>query len=168
MIAAISVPLTHGYSALVSPQDYDRVCMIHWRVKFSGGAPYAVAHVPGSGKRGRDMFMHRFILEAGPREIIDHRDGDGLNNTRENLRSATTQQNICNQQPHRDKKTSRLKGVYRLKGGKYRAQIMVQRRKINLGDFREENAAARAYDDAARLLHGDFARLNFPEGVTSA
>jgi len=109
--------------------------------------------------------MHRVILGAAdPAVKVDHRDGDGLNNRRSNLRKSTNAENIRNQAPHRDKKTSKLKGVcFYPKTGRYRAQIMADYRKVNLGSYATAEIAARVYDAAARELHGEFARVNFPQ-----
>lgn len=164
---AIVVVLNRGRHALVSYEDYERIAALHWSVKTDRwGCEYARAHVPGSGKRGKCITMHRFILDAKKGQIVDHRDGNGLNNTRQNLRLCTTAENIRNQKAHQTRKAhSRLKGVYRLPDGRWRAQIMVQYKKKNLGTFPDEIAAARAYDAAAKDLHGAFARLNFPEAA---
>lgn len=165
-ITVIPVMLTRGYHALVSVEDYERVSAIKWRACIDERSQivYARAHLPGSGKRGVDLIMHRFIMNAAPGQRIDHRDGDGLHNWRENLRPATNAQNVRNQRGHiTGKATSKFKGVYRLPSGLFRAQIMCQYRKINLGSFTTEQDAAMAYDANARKLHGEFARLNFAE-----
>lgn len=110
--------------------------------------------------------MHRIILarklgrELLPTEKVDHEDGNGLNNRRSNLRLATTTQNNRNRglQAHN---TSGFKGVNwdeRLQ--KYRAKITVNRKCIHLGMFDTAQEAADAYDGAACLCHGRFAKLN--------
>jgi hypothetical protein len=162
----IPVRLTRGYHALVSEQDYERVAAIKWRVKVDpDGRAYAVAHRPGSGKHGKSILMHRFVLGITDSNIkVDHANGLTLCNWRENLRPATNAENISNQRPHRDKRTSKLKGVcLNRRNGKFRAQIERHYHKINLGDFPTELDAARAYDAKARELFGPFARCNFPE-----
>lgn len=107
--------------------------------------------------------MHRVILgETNPEVCIDHQDGDGLNNRRCNLRRCTNEQNSRNQRAHRNKRTSAFKGVYRMADGQFRAHITVHYKKFNLGNYPTQEAAAEAYDKAARKLHGEFARLNKP------
>lgn len=103
--------------------------------------------------------MHALIT-GWPR--VDHRDGNGLNNQRTNLRQATALQNMWNR-----RKTaaaaSRYKGVTWYRPTKrWTAAIRVGGRVRYLGYFRDEQAAARAYDTAAREVHGEFACLNFP------
>jgi hypothetical protein len=162
--------MVRGGSVLLSLCDYDTVARLHWHAiadKF--GNSYARAHVPGSGKRGKTILMHRLIMGAGRGQIVDHQDGNGLNNSRENLRLCTTAENIRNQKPHRTgKHSSKLKGVTPTGRGTWRAQIMANYKKKNLGVFPTPEAAALAYDEAAAELHGEFARLNFPQKRTSS
>lgn len=161
---AITIRLTRGYVALVDLDDYEMLSRLKWRAKVEAdGRVYASAHLPRSGKRGKAVVMHRYILGVtDPLVKVDHRNGDGLNNTRDNLRICTNAQNVRNQRAHGDKKTSKLKGVSFIRSaGKYRAQIMVNYRKFNLGNFANEIDAAKAYDAAAREHFGEFARCNF-------
>lgn len=104
--------------------------------------------------------MHREIVASEGRFEVDHRDGDGLNNQRHNLRIATSSQNQGNQCKTQGR-TSRFKGVsWAKRHGKWVAQIQVKRRSKNLGYFRREEEAAAAYDQAALRFFGEFARLN--------
>jgi AP2 domain len=100
--------------------------------------------------------MHK-LLTGYPK--TDHRDGDGLNNQRYNLRETTDAQNGANTGP----RTGRYKGVHRYEGqGLWRAQIQVNGIKNHIGVYSSEESAARAYDQAALAIWGEFARLNFP------
>lgn len=106
--------------------------------------------------------LHQFLLGGG---YVDHADRDRLNNRRLNLRVSTHQQNTCNRTAVGG--TSRYKGVCQPTNEKcWRAAIGVKRRTIYLGSFKSEKEAALAYDDAARILHGEYAVLNFPEKVS--
>jgi len=106
--------------------------------------------------------MHHDVLKVGSNTQLDHRNGNGLDNRRRNLRRATPQQNSRNQKK-RTGCTSRYKGVrwfQRLL--KWHAYICVDYRQIHLGYFIEEKDAAKAYDRAAKRYFKGFARLNCP------
>jgi hypothetical protein len=99
------------------------------------------------------------VLPAGV--LVDHRDRNGLNNCRYNLRLATTSQNAHNQGARGG--SSQFKGVWwKPKVSRWRASITHERKKITIGHFVNEVDAARAYDAMALRLHGEFAVLNFP------
>jgi len=92
---------------------------------------------------------------------VDHTDGNGLNNCRANLRSATQSQNGMNRRKQGNK--SGYKGVSRAtNSNRWQARIRVNRKATHIGTFDTRIEAARAYDEAALVLHGEFARLNFP------
>lgn len=91
----------------------------------------------------------------------DHRNGDGLDNRRANLRAATDQDNLRNMRKHRG--SSRFKGVcWHCNDRCWNVKIRLGGRAVNLGAFADEVAAALAYDAAAREYFGEFAALNFP------
>lgn len=155
-----------GRVALIDDADYELVSRHQWHVvEFLRGqrgkhGPYAEAWIRRDGKQVR-VLMHRLLVDY--REV-DHADGDGLNNQRSNLRPITVHgQNQANSKPRRGY-TSQFKGVSWAAQGYWRADIMVKRHRANLGYFKNEEDAARAYDAAALAAWGEFARLNFPEG----
>jgi hypothetical protein len=95
--------------------------------------------------------------------LVDHRNTNGLDNRRSNLRLATYSQNNCNK-AKRKNTSSRYVGVcFNKQLKRWGAYIKPQGKKIFLGYFDNEIDAAHAYDAAARKYHGEFARLNFPE-----
>jgi hypothetical protein len=105
------------------------------------------------------VYMHRSVLRAPKGKLVDHRDMDGLNNLRSNLRIATQSENQRNRRssPH----TSRYKGVSIYRGNRWRAKIVLNGHQTHVGHFVDEVEAARAYDKKARELFGEFARTNF-------
>lgn len=119
--------------------------------------------------RGRMcMYMHRLIAGAGTDDEVDHTNLNGLDNRKENLRIATRSQNHANRRKLGKKgtATSQYKGVHWDKARQcWAAALTFQGRTVNLGRHANEADAARAYDTKARELWGEFARLNFEEGV---
>jgi hypothetical protein len=94
--------------------------------------------------------------------LVDHRNNDGLDNRRENLRLATPSQNSCNSRRDKSNTYSRFRGVsFSKRKQKWFAAIRANGRKLWLGYFNNELDAAKAYDNAARRYHKEFARLNF-------
>jgi len=150
-----------GFVALVDDDDFEKVADIHWypRVR-PNGLIYARGVI-----EGKIVFMHRFILDLkDPGIIVDHSDGNGLNNTRGNIRTCTTSQNAANRRPRRNT-SSQFKGVYwNSTLGIWQASIGIKaesgRKVITLGSFRSEEEAAKAYNQAAIHHFGEFARIN--------
>jgi hypothetical protein len=128
------------------------------RVKADSNSLYVVRRAGG-----KFQLLHRVILGLSDRRVMgDHRNGDTLDNRRENLRASTNQQNSQNGVTHSDS-TSKFKGVsWDKQRGKWAAGIGISGKRISLGRFDSEHDAARAYDAAALKNFGDFARLNFP------
>lgn len=147
------IPLTRGAFALVDEADYPTVAASTWTL--GPGGKYARRGMPGN----RSEWLHRVIAGAPIGVDVDHVDGDGLNNRRSNLRFASDSENLCNRGPNQGR---RFKGVLRRRD-KWRARIEKGDTREWLGTFETEEDAARAYDAAAKRLHGVFARLNFPE-----
>lgn len=109
----------------------------------------------------RNAHMHRIILQAAKGTLTDHRDRNGLNNQRANLRFCTSAQNAQNHGPHqRENKASPYKGVAQQRG-KWMAVCQASRIVHRRYGFATPEDAARAYDEMAQKLHGEFAYLNF-------
>ena len=154
------IPLTQGQYAIIDDEDYDRVAQYKWRAVWGGRCFYAVHMFWNKGKR-YEIRMHRFIMNAPKSILVDHRNYDGLDNRKENLRLCSHSQS----QYHRrscNKGTSRFKGVsLRKKNKKWQAQIKHNKKSIWIGEFIDEAEAAEAYDEKARELFGEFAHLNY-------
>lgn len=157
------IRLTQGYFAKVDQRDYEYLCRYKWCVNMTPNSKYARCTKFYKTGKSRTVMMHRLIMEPPRGYVVDHINGDGLDNRRANLRLATCAQNGRNRRKIK-KGISRYKGVgWEESTGKWRARIIINRKKISLGCYKDEIAAARAYDKAAKKYHGEFARLNFPE-----
>lgn len=108
----------------------------------------------------RQVYMHRLIVgRDADGKVVDHRSGDKLDNRRENLRACSLAENA--RSTRKREGAHPYKGVYfRPHMGKWRAQIRADRKIHRLGHFSSPEDAARAYNEAAARLHGEFARLN--------
>lgn len=149
------------YTVLVSEVDYERVSQIKWHIKVCDHTPYAYGTVIRNGKRQK-ISMHRFVMgTTDPSIFVDHWDGNGLNNTRENLREATVQQNNANRRVDCTNTTSQYKGVYLHKGrNRWRAVFKYEGKTYTAGFHACEHQAALAYNAKALEVAGPWAHLN--------
>lgn len=143
---------------IIDQEDYERVSRYRWNAVRSRHTWYA-RHDFGIHRKGgpRFMYLHRFLMDH-PDGLVDHRNRDGLDNRRENLRITDRYGNSRNVPPFRDG----LKGVMRERTGRWRAQISCHGITHHLGVYESEGLAGKAYDAAAREMFGEFAYLNFP------
>lgn len=153
------LPLSQGKFALVDDGDFNWLNQWKWTAKEGVHTWYAYRSV---WRPRINIQLHRFIMNAPAGIDVDHKNLDGLDNQRHNLRLATDLQNNTNR-IKRGGCSSRFKGVYYFaKRGKWIAQIRNTKGPRHLGCFVEEEDAARAYDAMAIELFGEFAVLNFP------
>lgn len=150
--------LPSGHVALIDTSDIPLVRPYVWYDYQERHTRYVFAQRKG----GARIQLHRLLLGNPPFEI-DHRNRNGLDNRRQNLRPATRTQNNANSQK-RAGTTSVFKGVCRHKSA-WVANAGGPGKKRYLGRFNSERDAALAYDRAAREIFGEFARLNFPDGA---
>ena len=144
--------------AIVSPDDAHVLAAHVWTLSATPGSDLAYAY----RKVGRaTTYLHREIVGAPVGKLVDHRNCNGLDDWRDNLRVTDSTGNCANQRKTRG--TSRFKGVYWNKqDAVWMARIKVNSRTVYLGSFAVEADAAHAYDEAATLFFGVMARLNFP------
>ena len=156
------IALTQGQYAIVDPDDFPRLAKHKWRICKTKGKNVLYAErsirLP-NGKYSR-ILMHRCLINVTEGYVIDHINGDGLDNRKANLRLATVAQNAWNAKKRNPR--SGYKGVWFAKEKRlWRAAIVCNRKRIHLGYFSDRTTAAKAYDTAAKKYHGEFAVLNF-------
>jgi hypothetical protein len=152
-------PLSKRAFAMVDDADFELVSQFKWYLKPAIKTSYAQRSMREPSGRFVAQSLHRFLLGVThPKVLVDHRDRDGLNNRRNNLRVATRSQNGANQ-AKRPGLSSTLKGVcWRKQNRKWHAQIAVNGKKLHLGYFADEKDAAAAYRAAATKHFGPFMR----------
>jgi len=157
------IQLTKGMVALVDDEDFERVNKFKWYTFQSHKVNYAVRDIH-IGKIKYRIRMHNLIMNYSPDDIlVDHKDGDGLNNQKYNLRFCTHSQNNMNKRPQIGG-SSKYKGVHFDRSrNKWTAQIWRNNVYFYIGRFKTEIEAAKAYNTKAIELFAEFARLNVIE-----
>jgi hypothetical protein len=155
------ISLSPGHVAIVDDIDFDRCAKIPWRLHRTNSGTYARCFsLPHRG-----LYLHHFICPPGNGQEVDHRDRDGLNNRRDNLRVCDSSKNKMNC-GKKSGCTSPYKGVYWDKArNKWSARAGTRKNLRVLGRFDSPLRAALAYDGAAREMFGEFAKLNFPRSL---
>lgn len=156
------IPLTRGKFATVDATDFAELSRHNWYAFHSKGIFYAARK---AGQYDIDyayrsvIFMHKQLLNTS--SLVDHKDRNGLNNARSNLRTATYSQNNANK-ISREGSSSRYLGVIWDKSRNlWQAKLTFQGVTHHLGRFEDEELAAKAYDQAALRFYGEFANMNF-------
>lgn len=153
------ITLTKGYEAVIDVCDAPLVGQYNWNANVDGGTVYAQrgAYADGVQKTTR---MHRVLMGEPEGMEVDHRDGNGLNNRRSNLRIATKAQNQQNKGMAK-RNSSGFKGVsWAKRERKWQAQIRLNNKNYTIGRYRTPEDAHAAYCEASTRLHGEFARHN--------
>lgn len=152
-----------GKEALVDDEDYEFI--------LSHGPWHTNESLPGKwyARSQSRVYMHRLLIPDSPQ--VDHKDGDGLNNCRHNLRRSNARLNQGNRQSLNTNNTSGYHGVHwDTVKQKWKAQIRYKRQTISLGYYHDPVDGAKAYDAAARRFFGEHACQNFgsSKGIASS
>lgn len=143
-----------GLETLVDEVDYYRFKDFSWCLR----GEYIVLNEKRGIKR-----LHRLIMGAEVGEVIDHKNGNKLDNRRNNLRKCTHQQNLWNSVISKSKKSSKYRGVFfRKDRNRFITRVILNNKIYRLGSFKNEIDAAIVYDSFAIKNYGEFAKLNFP------
>lgn len=158
------IPLTRGYQAMVDDEDYERVMMRRWTTCEGKYTVYALHHFNSKATGRGCISLHRFVMNAPGEITVDHKDRNGLNCQKYNLRLATRTQQAANRVLPR---TFKYKGVYNYqrvtkRNNRWQAMIRIDGKLLHLGMFATDVEAAIAYDKAAKEAWGKFAVVNFP------
>lgn len=146
------IALSQGKYATVDEEDFEVLNQWKWSLLVTKNRMYAV-----SG----NILMHRLLLRAPKGKDVDHKNGDGLDNRRENIRTCTHAQNMMNTKRYKSNKSG-FKGVYYLRYSKknpWAASIQLKGRREFLGLFPSKERASEAYNEAALKGAGEFARI---------
>jgi len=155
------IKITKNRYALVDDEDYEILSKMKWHCHGKNGYFYASTYIDR-----KSILMHQFIVNPKNGYSVDHKNGNGLDNTKINLRVCSHGENMRNRKINRNN-TSGYKGVWRNKSflKKYTSEICINGRKMHLGVFESLEEAAMAYDAAAIKYFGEFARTNKSMGV---
>lgn len=155
------IKLSQGKVALIDDEDFDSISKYKWYAHKRRGIYYAGRNGNTINGKRHQIQMHRSIINVTDKKIIvDHKDHNGLNNMRINLRRCTQAQNTANKSSHKNTSSKYLGVSFIKKTNKWRAMIMKTGTNMVLGSFVTEEAAASAYNYAAIKYHGSFANLN--------
>lgn len=148
-----------NFQSLVDDSDYELVSQFKWFALRDGKRVYAKRNIKVDGK-WTTISMHRFILGITGSIKVDHRDNNGLNNQRNNIRQATKSQNAMNRGSPGNR--TGFKGVYvdRRSSRPFFVQVRTKGVRHCCGTFFTAIEAARAYNRKAVEVFGEFANLN--------
>lgn len=152
------ITLTKGYEAVIDAADVPLVGGFNWLALLGSRTVYVMRHKKTQAGPNVKFYLHRVLLDAPPGMVVDHINGDGLDNRRANLRLATVAENSRNARRALSNTTG-LKGVtHHLRDGRWQAQISVDGQIKYLGSFEHPDLAHAVYCAAARFYFGEFAR----------
>ena len=148
------IPLTKGKFAILDNEDYGHINIFNWKLSTEG---YAVTTFQTNTNKRKSVGMHRLILNPFTEFVIDHINGDPLDNRKKNLRICLPKENTFNRKKSKGK-TSVYKGVgFYKRTGQWQARITFEGKLIHLGMFSTPESASMAYDRAAKKFFGKFA-----------
>lgn len=153
------IPLTQDMVAFVDDEDFEGLNQYKWHAKYANGIFYAARSMKKENGKSTTVYMHHELIGKKKGLIVDHADGDGLNNQRHNICHVTSRQNAQNKHTQR---SSELPGVsWNKRAKKWHAQIVVNGKAKSLGYFTDEYDAYLAYRKAAKKIMGEDAAILF-------
>lgn len=155
------IKLSRGLVAIVDDEDYDYLNQWKWNAHRSNSRTFIARRTIWNGKKSREISMHRVIMKTPEGLQVDHINHNGLDNRKCNLRNCAQSENAKNRLAYGEVK---YLGVTYKRTRQYKyisARIYSKGKYIALGSYKTLEDAARAYDEAAKKYHGEFANLNF-------
>lgn len=158
----VRIPLTQGEYAIIDAADLPLVQEYNWRLHVTKRQRYARGRSRVPGKRGKpSVYLHRLLLQPAPHVRVDHKNHNGLDCRRSNLRECTGSTNGGNKRSQVGSRAP-YKGIWK-KDNKWLAEVRCQGKRHYLGRYLNPEDAARAYDSKAREVFGEYAHTNFPD-----
>jgi hypothetical protein len=154
--------LCTGESLLIDDEDYELISQYTWNAFPCKRTTYARTNSSRKLGKRHTVLLHRLIMNAPEGYEVDHINGNGLDNRKENLRVCTKSGNMRNKQANISHKSSKYKGVsLHRQANKWRVRLSCNGTYIHVGLFSNEEEAAKAYDKVALEYFGEFAKTNF-------
>lgn len=151
--------LSQGKSCWVDSADYALIQDYRWRTLSTKGKFYVIGRKIGSHWRSPNTLLHRFLTGATGAVDVDHIDGNGLNNSRVNMRICSRSLNMCNRTFQLNSK-SKIKGVsWSTRNKGWQAHICLYGKREYLGTYKDKRQAQECYNKRAAILHGEFSKV---------
>lgn len=151
-----TIPLSKNKHAIVDDEDFEWLSKLKWHSTTDSKSRTAYTLNKKVRMHKEIAIRHGLVSDRG--QLLDHIDGNGLNNQKSNLRLATISQNQANKTKYKNN-TSGYKGVDLIKN-RWRACIQINKKQTYLGLFKTPTEAAAAYNNKAIELYGEYARIN--------
>lgn len=157
----IESPKYGTFEVLVDDENFEELNQFKWGVKKDPYNFYAIREIKVNNKR-HGISMHRFImgLKREDTTVVDHKNHNGLDNRKENLRIVTRLENSQNSTSRKNSSSKFLGVGWHKQHNKWQSRIQVNKKNIHLGYYEKEINAAASYNNAAIIHFGEFANLN--------
>lgn len=154
--------LSKNKQAIIDDEDFIVLSKFIWTYEKSGRSEYASRFI-GTPPNRKKIYLHRQILGAKTGQCVDHKNGDGLDNRRTNLRISTKAQNQMNQRKQKNRSSKYIGVSFDKSRNKWVSYYSINKKRFVIGRFENEIDAALARDEKVKKEFKEFASLNFEE-----